>query len=189
MCPTSRDDDTTALLVVDVQNRAVELGPYRGDVVLENIRALVVACRAAGVEVIYVQHDEPIGTEGEPGSTGWEIHPSVRPRPGERIFRKEHNSAFRGTDLHPYLEERAVGTLIIVGIQTEYCVDTTVRVAFEKGYEVIIPEWTNTTYDNGEVSAAQIYELHNRRIFDGRFGTLVDVRDVLEQLGNGASRS
>ena len=189
MSQTSSDNDRTALLVVDVQNRAVELGPYRGDEVLENIRALVDACRGAGVDVIYVQHDEPIGTEGEPGSVGWEIHASVRPQPGERIFRKEHNSAFRGTDLQHHLEERAVATLIVVGIQTEYCVDTTVRVAFEKGFEVIIPECTNTTYDNGEVSAAQIYELHNRRIFDGRFAALLPMTDVLERLGNGASWS
>jgi nicotinamidase-related amidase len=46
-----------------------------------------------------------------------------------------------------------------VEIQTEYCVDTTCRVAFGRGCEVIVPEGTNTTWDNGDVSARQMYEL------------------------------
>ncbi|MEJ2503927.1 MAG: cysteine hydrolase family protein [Gemmatimonadota bacterium] len=159
----------TALLVVDVQNEAVRRGPYRGDRVLRNIARLIEVARAAGVEVIHVQHDEPPGEPGEPGTEPWEIHASVRPEPGEKRVRKRFNSAFRDTDLLAYLRQGGVGTLVLVGIQTEYCVDTTCRVAFEYGFRVILPEWTNTTYDNGDVPARQIHELFNRRIFAGRF--------------------
>lgn len=168
-----------ALLVVDAQNEAVAKGPHRGDEVLANIATLIAACRTAGVEVIYVQHDEPEGEDGAPGTEGWEIHDSVRPAAGEKVVRKRFNSAFRETDLTDYLRQRRLGTLIVTGIQTEYCVDTTIRVAFELGFRVIVPEWTNTTYDNGDVTAAQIWELHNRRIFDGRFAELRSMEETL----------
>jgi nicotinamidase-related amidase len=175
----------TALLVVDVQEAAVARGPYRGNIVLENIATLIAACRAAGVEVIHVQHDGQPGDQDEPGSQGWEIHAAVRPEPGERVVRKRSNSAFRDTDLRSYLDQRAIGTLILVGIQTEYCVDTTCRVAFEHGFTVVIPEMTNTTYDNGDVTASQIYELVNRRIFDGRFAAVRTMTEMLEMIGKG----
>ena len=180
---------STALLVVDVQNEAVAKGPYRADEVLANIATLIAACRAAGVEVIYVQHDEEPGTDGAPGTEGWEIHASMRPAEGEKVVRKRYNSAFRETELEAYLEERSIDTLIVTGIQTEYCVDTTVRVAFEYGFGVVIPEWTNTTYDNGEVKASQIYELHNRRIFDGRFATLRSMEETVELIRSNAPGS
>ena len=87
--------------------------------------------------------------------------------------------------LQAYLDERGIGTLIVVGIQTEYCVDTTVRVAFENGLAVVVPEMTNTTYDNGELTASQIYDFHNRRIFDGRFAALRSIPETLEAVENG----
>lgn len=164
-------------------------GPYRGDIVLENIATLIAACRAAGVEVIHVQHDGQPGDDNPPGSKGWEIHAAVRPGPEEKVVRKRFNSAFRETDLRAHLDERGIDTLILVGIQTEYCVDTTCRVAFEYGFTVVMPEMTNTTYDNGEITASQIYDYHNRRIFDGRFATVLSMAEALAAIGSGGSFS
>ncbi len=175
----------SALLVVDVQVGAVDLGPYRGDLLVGNIARLISVCRPAGVEVIYVQHDGESGGELEPGSKGWEIHPAVSPGPEERIFRKRFNSAFRETGLGSYLEDRGIRTLILVGMQTEYCIDTTCRVAFEHGFRVVMPEMTNSTYDNGEFTAKQIHDYHNRRIFDGRFAAVPTMRDTLEAISKG----
>lgn len=121
------------------------------------------------MEVIHVQHDGEPGSEFEPGSQGWEILAAVRPDTGEKIVCKRFNSAFRETDLRSYLDVRGIRTLILVGIQTEYCIDTTCRVAFENGFAVLVPEMTNTMFDNGELTASQIYDYHNRRIFDSRF--------------------
>jgi nicotinamidase-related amidase len=189
---TNRDQDRgrssprgTALLVVDVQEGAVARGPYLGEVVLANIGRLIAACRTGGVEVIHVQHDGEAGEDEEPGSPGWELHAAVRPQPGERVVRKRFNSAFRETDLRSHLEEGGIGTLILVGIQTEYCVDTTCRVAFEHGFTVVMPEMTNTTFDNGELTAAQIHELYNRRIFDGRFAAVRSMDETLRAIENG----
>jgi nicotinamidase-related amidase len=174
-----------ALLVVDVQHRAVTLGPYCGETVINNITALISACRTNNVEVIHVQHDGGPGSECEAGSEAWEIHGSVRPEAHEKVIHKKYNSAFRDTDLREHLERQGVTTLIVVGIQTEYCVDTTIRVGFEYGFAIIAPEMTNTTYDNGELTGGQIYELHNRQIFDGRFATVCSMQAVLQAIRNG----
>ena len=171
--------DSTALLVVDVQDGAVVHRPHRIQETIANIASLIEECRSAGVEVIHVQHDGRAGEEDEPGTPGWQIHAAVAPTPTERVIRKAHNSAFRDTELRSYLASRGIERLIVVGIQTEYCVDTTCRVAFEHGFEVIVPEGTNTTWDNGDVSGQQIFELVNRRILDGRFARLLPVHDVL----------
>ena len=164
-----------ALLVVDVQEGAVARGPYRGPEVVAHISALAEACRRAGVEVIYVQHDGGPGEDEEPGSPGWPIHGAVAPHTGERVIRKRHNSAFRGTPLEDVLDQAGIRTLLLVGIQTEYCVDTTCRVAFELGFEVVVPREANTTFDNGELSAEQVHRLYNDRIWDGRFATVRSV--------------
>ncbi len=175
-----------ALLVVDVQEAAVAMAPYRCGAVVDNIRALIDGSRASGLEVIYVQHDGDPGSDLEPGSAGWEIHEPIRPRAGERVVRKRYNSAFRDTDLRPYLEDRGIDTLILVGIQTEYCVDTTCRVAFEYGFHLVMPELTNTTFDNGDLSAQQIYELYNERIFRDRFARTPSMPEALELVRRGS---
>ena len=126
-----------------------------------------------------------LGTDGEPSSKGWEIYSAVIPTPGEKIVRKRFNSVFRETDLQSYLDERDIGTLIVVGIQTGYCVETTVRVAFENGFAVVVSEMTNTTYDNGELTARQIHEFHNRRMLDGRFAALRSMSETLQAVEDG----
>ncbi len=181
------DPNSTVLLVVDVQAGAVGQGPYRCDEVLANIGALIDRCRAGGVEVVYVQHDGKSGEDEEPGTPGWEIHPAVGPASDERVVRKRFNSAFRSTDLESYLRSRGIETLILVGIQTEYCVDTSCRVAFELGFRVIMPELTNTTFDNGDISAAQIHEMYNRRIWADRFAAVPSMSSTLDALGIAAT--
>ncbi|MGD2068226.1 MAG: cysteine hydrolase family protein [Gemmatimonadota bacterium] len=176
-----------ALLVVDVQEAAVALGPYQGEVVLANIAALVDACRSNDVEVVHVQHDGDPGEDTEPGTEGWRIHAPVAPAPGEKVVRKRYNSAFRGTSLRSYLDARGIDTLILVGLQTEYCVDTTCRVAFEHGYRVVMPEMTNSTYDNGELTAEEVHELFNRRIFEGRFAAVPSLESALREISAGGA--
>ena len=164
-----------ALLVVDVQQAAVSPDLYLGDTVLRNISSLVEACRESGVDVVFVQHDGEPGSDYEPETPGWLIHDSLEPQPGERVVRKRTNSAFRGTDLHQHLVGRDVGTLIIVGLHTEYCVDTTLRVAFELGYRIVAPELTNTTVPNGGLTGEEIYRHHNEWIFRDRFAEVMSL--------------
>lgn len=176
------DPSTTALLVVDVQTGMVESGPWEIGRVLADIGALIATCRRVGAAVVFVQHDGRPGELEEPGTPGWAIHPTVGPAEGERVVRKRFNSAFRGTDLRSLLDHRGVRSLIVVGLQTEYCVDTTVRVAFEFGYRVIVPEGTNTTLDDGDIPAAAIHRMVNDRILSGRFAETPSVEATIAAL-------
>jgi len=175
-------DRAIALVVVDVQEAAVASRPFQIERVLSNIATLLSAARESHTDVIFVQHDGRPGEPEQPHTAGWAIHAAVAPQANEAVFRKRFNSAFRETGLHAHLQAREVDTLIIVGIQTEYCVDTTVRVAFELGYSVVLPEMTNTTFDNGSVPASEVYEMFNRRIFANRFASVVPVSEVLQAL-------
>jgi nicotinamidase-related amidase len=171
-----------ALLVVDMQNEAFNLGPYRRDEMISNVAVLLKACRDSGIPVVFVRHDAGPGTSLERGSPGWEIHASVGPLPGETIVDKQFNSAFRETDLEARLGSFGVDTLILVGWQTEYCIDTTCRVAFELGYRVILPEMTNSTFDNGPLSGEAIYRFFNERIFHDRFATVEPLGATLARI-------
>ncbi|MBN2853327.1 MAG: cysteine hydrolase [Clostridia bacterium] len=171
-----------ALLVVDVQNGLVSEGPYEKDEVISNIKKLQKACRDNSVEVIFVQHDEKEGGLLEPGKIGWQIYFDIKPEEGEKVFRKRFNSAFRETDLKEYLDSQGITQLIITGMQTEYCIDTTVKVAFEYGYELFIPEKTNTTFDSGNIKAKDLIELYNDRIFNWNFAEVVSIEKIIAMI-------
>ena len=74
------------------------------------------------------------------GSPAWEIHSAIAPLPGETIIEKRYSSAFKDTGLDDTLKEKNIRTLVVCGMQTEYCVDASVKSAFERGYKVFIPK-------------------------------------------------
>ena len=82
------------LLVVDVQTLLVEEHPYHEVEVLANIQNLIREARSKEVEIIYVRHDDGVGTELEVGTPGWQIYPSVAPIGSEKIVDKQFNSRF-----------------------------------------------------------------------------------------------
>jgi nicotinamidase-related amidase len=172
-----------AVLVVDVHQSMVDEGPWNSAIFLDRCGQVIRAARQRGAEVVHVMHSDGPGSGFEPGAPGWELHPMVAPLEGERVFVKEFNSAFRRTGLEAYLRERGIGRLVLMGMQTEYCIDTTCRVAFEKEFELVMPEGTNTTFDNGGLRAELIVRHHNERIFKGRFASMPSVEAVVAALG------
>jgi len=171
-----------ALLVVDVQNALILAQPFEVEEVVSNIKRLIKVCRENNVEVIYIQHNDKLGGELEPKSDGWKIYGPIAPKVNEEVICKNYNSAFKETSLKEYLDKRGISQLIITGMQTEYCIDTTCKVAFEYGFKVIIPEKTNTTLDNGNISAKDLYEHYNFNIFNGRFGIVESIENTIERL-------
>lgn len=174
--------ENTVLLIVDVQNALVDEKPFNIDRTLLNIKKLLDACRLNGIEAVYIQHEEEVEGGLIPFSHGWDIHSSIYPRQGEKIIRKAYNSAFKNTELEEYLNSKYIKTLILVGMQTEYCIDTTCRVAFEKGYKLIMPEQTNTTFDNGDLPGSKIYEYHNFRIFKDNFAEVKGLEEIIDRI-------
>ena len=164
----------TALLVVDVLTAIINEHPYREDELIANISDLIFLSRKSGVEVIYVRHDGGNGDELEKNSEGWQIYNNIAPEKDEKIIDKVRSSAFRDTRLKEYLDGEKISTLVIVGLQTEYCIDATIKVAFEFGYRVFIPDESTSTFDNGKMSAADLCE-HYNKIWHNRFAQVISL--------------
>ncbi len=170
------------LLVVDVQNALIDAHPYNEHKVIENIKKLIANARENKIEVIYVRHDDGEGTEFEQGTYGWQIHDSIAPKDSERIFEKKYNSAFVKTGLKDYLQSRNIDTIMLVGLQTEYCMDATCKSAFENEYKIVIPEETNTTFDNEYLTGQKLYEFYNYKIWNKRFADVVSINEAMQML-------
>jgi nicotinamidase-related amidase len=171
--------DRTVLLIVDMQvGNFDESAPvYEGDALLSNTKALIVQAREAGVPVIYIQHCGPEGAIDELGEPGWEIHPAIYPVERETIIQKCHPDAFQDTELQNELELGDTKKLVITGIQTEYCVDTTCRRAYSLGYEVVLVQDGHGTWDSNHLSAQQIIAHHNETL-GGWFAELKETNQI-----------
>lgn len=160
-----------ALVVIDTQLGMFEtpgVPPVpNGERLLHNIENLIRRAREAGATIIHVQHTDGPGQPLERGTDGWRIHPRVAPADGEPVVEKETPDSFLGTTLLEELESRGIGRLILAGMQTEYCVDTTCRRAFSLGYGVTLAADAHGTWDEGGLSAAQIVAHHNEVMGNG----------------------
>ena len=152
-----------ALLVVDVMVGIFELPVplHRGEEFLGAVRELVAHARQRGVPVIYLHHVGKAGTRLARGNPGREIHPAVAPREGELVIEKTEPDGFHGTDLEAQLHRAGVRELIVCGFATQDCVDTTVRSAFGRGFEVTLVTGAHTTTANPILSADQIVAHHD----------------------------
>lgn len=168
----------TVLLVVDVQTTMVENHPFNVRKVIDNIKKLIVSARKNNIEVIYIRHDDGKGTPFEKNTPSWEIYDEINPTEDETIFDKKFNSAFHKTGLEIYLDNRNIENIVIVGLQTEYCIDATIKSAFDLGYNIIIPEETNTTFDNDPLTAENIYKFYNYKIWNNRFARVVSMFEL-----------
>lgn len=172
----------TVLLVVDVQNLLVWEKPYREKELIGNIQTLIKAAREHNVEVIYVRHDDGPDTDLTAGKEGWEIYKEIMPQQGEKIVEKFYNSAFHKTDLDAYLKDKSVENMILVGMQTEFCIDATLRSAFDLGYKVIVPRDANTTYDNTYMTAELLLNYYHDMIWNHRYAKVVTVEEAVSVL-------
>lgn len=141
--------DSTALLVIDVQNDVVGAA-YEKDAVIERIAGLVERARASDVPVVWVQHSD----EGMPvGSDEWQITAELAPADGESRVRKEHGDSFEGTDLEDVLATLAVSRLFVTGAESDACIRSTIHGAFARGYDTVLVSDAHTTGDKSEWGA------------------------------------
>lgn len=153
---------TTALLIIDVQHglctgrwAAFDIGN-----VIERINALSQRARAAQQPVVLVQHEEAEGPLVH-GSEGWQLDARLSQAASDLRIRKRTPNSFHDTPLHPLLQQRGVNRVVVCGLQSEFCVDTTVRQALPLGYHVVLAADAHSTLDTETLSAAQITAHHN----------------------------
>lgn len=153
----------SALLVIDVQVGMFEEPEpmHAGDLLLERIGHLITKARSSGVPVIYVQHNEGPGAPLETNAPGWHIHPDIAPVEGDVVIQKRTPDAFHHTNLHDELQKTGVRNLVLAGLQTEICIDTTCRRASSLGYDVVLAKDAHSTWNRGNLKAADIIDHHN----------------------------
>lgn len=169
------------LLAIDLQKALVDEELYAYDTFVDRTVRLVNAARKNGVEVIFFRHDAGPGSGMSLGDEGFEIIDPLRPEPEEKVFVKHINSCFGNRDFYAYMKQQADRRLMIIGLQTNYCIDATVKSAFEKGFEVIIPEGTNTTFDNDFMTGETTVRYYNEDIWE-ELVTAVSLEEALEML-------
>lgn len=177
----------TALLVIDMQRFFIDPCSHASfpaaEGIIEDIQHLVEGFRSRGLPVLFTRHalldDEPTGMMGswwgdvlrdeDPYSA---IDDRLEPRPGERVIRKTRYSAFVGTNLDELLKGLDVNRLIITGVMTHLCCESTVRDAFMCDYEVIFVIDANAT-DDEDLHIGSL-----RALADG-FAIMATTREVL----------
>lgn len=167
----------TALLVIDLQNglcSGVEAA-HDIDNVVARIDSLAARARTAGAPVVLIQHEEDWAEGLVYGSTAWELTPGLRTEPADLRVRKRTPNSFHGTDLDALLRARGITRVVVCGLQTEFCVDTTVRQALPLGYDVVLAADAHST-PGGVLPPEGIVAHHNTILGAmGMFGPRIDV--------------
>ncbi len=171
-------DRSTALVIIDVQEAMFsypDMKLHDEEGVMDRILFLLHKARSSGTPVVYIQHTED--QEYTKGTPTWEISRRIAPRAEELIVEKPTWDAFHLTPLHTELQQRRITGLVICGMQSEFCVDSTIRRAFSLGYSSVLVEDAHSTFDNGNLSGGQIVKHHNS-VLGGRFAKLRKAREV-----------
>ena len=171
------------LLVVDTQKPITNRDLYQFELFESSVKALINKARKNNIEVIFVRHDDGAGCELTKGNEGFEIYEGFKPANNEVIFDKKVNSSFKDTGLLEYLRNKKENTIIIVVLQTDYCIDATIKAGFEYGFKMIVPANTNSTFDNKYLSAEQTYSYYNEFMWNRRYAECISFEKVMEMIG------
>jgi Amidases related to nicotinamidase len=159
-----RMNNNVAFLIIDVQNGLFSIPEapiYNGKKMISNIVELINKARRLEIPIIYIQHCSKSGGLLEPNTPGWNIHSDIAPTQSNLIIKKTTPDSFHDTVLIKELGKRGIQRLVIAGLQTEFCVDTTCRRAFSLGYETVLVEDGHSTMNSKILNAEKIIEHHN----------------------------
>lgn len=170
------------LLIVDTQKLITTEKLYKFEEFKSNVKKLIASARENGIEVIYVRHDDGVGNELTKGNPGYEIFEEFQPTDKEVIFDKTVNSSFKGTGLLEYLRSKNENEIIIVGLQTDYCIDATIKAGFEHGFKMIVPANANSTFDSPYMSAEQTYNYYNDFMWTKRYAECISIEETLARM-------
>ena len=95
---------------------------------------------------------------------------------------KNVNSAFKNTGLREYLVKKNQQEVIVVGLQTDKCINATVISGFEHGFHMIIPAYANSTVDNDYMDSEKSYMYFNDFMWNGRYGECVSVEEMIQRM-------
>jgi nicotinamidase-related amidase len=175
-----------ALIVVDVQMGFDDpaWGHRNNPKCEENIATLIRHWRSRGGPIVYVRHDSALSDSLlRPGQPGNALRPFVDGEP-DLLVTKSVNSAFYGRpDLHQWLQHESIHGLVICGVQTNYCCETTARMAGNLGYETYFALDATHTFDMPDLDGCEITADELARVtaanLDGEFASVVETADLV----------
>ncbi|MBG0788588.1 MAG: isochorismatase family protein, partial [Anaerolineaceae bacterium] len=169
--------------IVDMQVHVID-SAWKEKAVIENTRRAVEKARDSGVPVIWIQH---VNRKLVPGSPGWQIVPPLNPLPNEIRIEKHFNSAFEETGLEDTLARLGITHIVLAGVLTNWCVQSTAYAALDKGYDLTMIGDAHTAADfelenNETIKAADIIMAFNLTIgglrYPGRTNQVINVDDL-----------
>jgi nicotinamidase-related amidase len=174
----------TALLVIDVQESFRHRPYWRENDLpqfIDRMQALADGARAAGVPIVQIFHIEDDGPFALPSDNVTTLAPlSVQP---DVVFHKRRHSAFVGSGLHVWLTQHGVRRLIVSGIRTEQCCETTTRNASDFGYEVDYVTEATLTFPmqdaSGRIWMPEEIRARTELVLGGRFARIATVEQAL----------
>lgn len=193
--PASIDPATTALILIDFQGEyfnPAKLMIPGGAAAAGNAARLMDAAERSGAKVVHVQHlaANPASPLFAPGSADSAFVDPVKPRPGQEIVLKGLPSSFVGTRLDALLRAAGIQSVVIAGLMTHMCVDSTARDAVSHGYKVIIAHDACAsrdlpTYDGSLLPGDLIHRATLAALAD-RFADMLGADAVIQRLAAGA---
>lgn len=178
--------EQSALLVIDMQKYFSEIA----EPILPTLIRTVDACRRANVPVIFTQHgyEDPEKDSGmlgqwwgDPivvGTDRWRMIPDIAPWEGENVIRKKRYSAFYETDLEMVFRNLGVKDVIVSGVMTNLCCETTARDAFVRDFRVFF-------LVDGAATVSEEYHLASLRNLAYGFAYLKRCEEVIDELEAG----
>ncbi|MCM3766915.1 cysteine hydrolase family protein [Neobacillus niacini] len=153
------EDKRSALLVIDVQVGPM-WGTYKKDETFVVIQTMISKAEQENVPIFYIQFEGPENDLLERGSQFWQFAPGITPRKEDIVIHKRGADSFFQTELQEELHQHNITHLFVVGVRTEYCIDTTCRAALSLGFDVTLIADGHTTVDEC-IPAEQIIYHHN----------------------------
>lgn len=169
----NEDNIKTALLIVDIQNFYFPGdGPGLVNAVPASLNAKEVLqiFRDESQIVIHIRHQS---------EKGFEIHKNVEPISGEKVITKNEINSFNGTDLFEYLKSQNINRLVIIGMQTQMCVEAAIRASHDFGFECVVIQdacaTRDVTYGDRIVKAEDVQTCILATFIDGGYSKVIDL--------------
>ena len=152
----------TAVLVIDVQQGLCEGegAAFDCEGTISRINRVTRKARRAGAPVVFIQHESKSGYL-EHGSAAWQLANGLEVQPSDNRVRKTTPDSFLGTELESILHSLGIERVVLCGMHSEFCVDTTARRALALGFPVVLVSDAHTSAGNNAISAQQVIAHHN----------------------------
>jgi nicotinamidase-related amidase len=178
---------TKALIIIDIQNDYFENGKMElveSEKASKNANTILEIFRAKNFPIVHIQHiaTSPTATFFLPNTEGAKINKNVTPKGDEKVIIKHYPNSFRETELLDFLKSKQISELVICGMMTHMCIDTTTRAAYDLGFKSIVIGDACATKDlelDGEKVNAKEVQIAYLAALDGTFAEIQKTNDFI----------